>query len=167
MFTEKVLVRVSEFGGSTSGDKNGERSIFLTCLAGKIPNRNTIAGTVAQRSGFEVGKVYLVQVIERGTSVQFGPRYQFQPLMEITDPVKIIEMEKELGSPIVFEVPTTDYVKNEYQRKTDKVISQERKEIEAGTFIPSRKTQGQVQHLVENPGKELSEKEEEIASKNG
>jgi len=62
-FKSLILVNAVAFN-SGKVDKNGEAPVLLNVLAGKAPNRTVISGTIAKRSGFELGKMYIAQVTE-------------------------------------------------------------------------------------------------------
>lgn len=81
-----AVIKVSEFRGKESGpDKNGEMPKYYHPVAGSIPNRNVVAGTVAKDQGFKEGKTYLSQWVKDTNNIDpvYGPRYNFIPLKEL------------------------------------------------------------------------------------
>ena len=65
-FNEMIVVAVTPFSGTDTPDKNGSDPVMLQLIAGKMPNRNVLSGTVASRAGIQVGKSYLMNVRENG-----------------------------------------------------------------------------------------------------
>ncbi len=100
--TTQAIVTVSVFGRE-SLDKNGKQALILLPVAGKIPNRNILAGTTAERAGFESGKSYLVTVRETESN-EYGRQFQWTKVCEVSSPLEIIKATKELGDGTVFSV---------------------------------------------------------------
>lgn len=98
----QVLVTVKEFG-RVSLDKNGKQAVILIPVAGKMPNRNTLAGTTAEREGFEVGKTYLASVREVEEN-EYGRQFQWSKISHVDNPMHIIEATKSLGEAAVYDV---------------------------------------------------------------
>ncbi len=136
VFSKLALVQVVKFQGSTDTDKHGEETMMLICIAGTIPNRNTIAGTIGIRQNFEIGKTYLVQVRERGYDKTFGVDFNWQNLGEVSDPLKKVQLEKELGPATVLTVEHPEGYEGKYQRKTNAVVSFRSERIKAGEYEP-------------------------------
>jgi len=44
-------------------DRNGKQSVILTSVAGRIPNKNVLTGTVAESAKIVAGEMCLVQVL--------------------------------------------------------------------------------------------------------
>ena len=80
-FNSIILVNAVLFSNGKT-DKNGETPVLLNVLAGKAPNRTVISGTVAKRNGFELGKMYMVQVTEREADAQYGRQFNFSKITE-------------------------------------------------------------------------------------
>ena len=81
-----AVIKVSMFRGKDSGpDKNGKMPMYLHPVAGNIPDRNVIAGTVAEDQGFKEDKTYLVQWVKDTKNIDpvYGPRFNFIPLKEL------------------------------------------------------------------------------------
>jgi len=83
MFNSIVLVNATAFN-SGKLDKNGESPILLNVLAGKAPNRTVISGTIAKRNGFEIGRLYMVQITERETDAQYGRQFNINKIADAT-----------------------------------------------------------------------------------
>jgi hypothetical protein len=103
--TTQAIVTVSVFGRE-SLDKNGKQALILLPVAGKIPNRNILAGTTAERGGFEPGHSYLVTVRETEAN-EYGRQFQWTKVCEVSSPLEIIKATKELGDGTVFAVEST------------------------------------------------------------
>ena len=100
-----VVVAVSLFQGEgAKPDSNGFDPVYLTPIAGMSPNRNVIAGTVAQNSGLEIGKSYLCKWTKLEDDPEYGPQYGWTKVSEISNPLDIINAEKELGAGKIFDV---------------------------------------------------------------
>ena len=57
-----AIVAISLFRGeNATTDKNGESPVYLQPIAGAIPNRNVMSGTVAADRGFIPGNSYAVK----------------------------------------------------------------------------------------------------------
>lgn len=115
-----IAVTVTAFSGTTTADKNGKMPVMLQLLAGKMPNRQVMAGTVAERNGFEIGKSYLVQVRLRGVDDEFGDDFNWLKTKELSA-LEIIDCVDKLGVPEVIEVPRPEGFEEKYQRKGDAV----------------------------------------------
>lgn len=137
-FSETIVVTVTPYSGTTTPDKNGQLPVMLQCMAGKMPNRNVLSGTVAERSGFEVGKTYLAQVREQGYDKVFGTAFTFVKMSELNG-VEIVDAVKKLGPPEIFNVERPEGFEEAYERKGDAVESLVTKRIKDGNFEPVMK----------------------------
>lgn len=133
MFTGKIVGTITPFSGTTTTDKNGADSVMVQCIAGKMPNRNVISGTVAQRAGFEVGKTYFIIVREAGYHEVHGTQYDFLKVKELTEGIDIVDTCMALGEPTIFNVEKPE-ISKEYQRKGDKVVGLRTVEEQKGVF---------------------------------
>jgi hypothetical protein len=134
-FSEMIVVTVTPYSGTTTADKNGLMPVMLQCMAGKMPNRNVLSGTVAERSGFHVGKTYLAQVREQGKDKVFGPAFTFVNMGELT-PVDAVKACKDIGPPEILNVERPEGFEKVYERKGDAVESLITKRIQDGNFEP-------------------------------
>lgn len=73
-FVAKVEVLKSE---RATEDKNGLMPVILIGIAGEIPSRTVISGTVAQRMGIYEGDVYLFQADELEEDAMYGRQFTF------------------------------------------------------------------------------------------
>jgi hypothetical protein len=87
-------------------DKNGLLPVILTALAGKIPSKRIIAGTIAQSSGFVPGASYVVAFTEGEEDEQFGRQFQFTNGGRV-GAMEILEFNKALGHGEIVEVMET------------------------------------------------------------
>lgn len=99
-----MAVVAASFFGKESLDSNGKQAIWLSPVAGVIPNKNTISGTVAERSGIDPDKCYLVSINEleeseypEGYKSSYGRQFRFQKVAECSA-VDVPKLQKELGS---------------------------------------------------------------------
>ncbi len=104
MYNEIVAVVVSPFQGQNAVDKNGKNAVWLTPIAGKIPNRAmVVAGTVAERASLVSGTTVMVMINEGVADEQYGRRFNHTVLgpVEVSD---ILHLRKELGTPTIVDV---------------------------------------------------------------
>lgn len=98
-----VLNRKNDKGEvSTVKDKNGCEAIILTPLAGAIPSKRTLAGTIAQRNQMFEGDVFMVQIDELPVDPVNGRQFGWQNLGSLKG-VELIKTIKELGDPSIYD----------------------------------------------------------------
>lgn len=136
MFNEMLVVAITPFSGTSTPDKNGNQAIMMQCIAGKMPNRNVLSGTVASRVGLEIGKTYLINCREQGFDKLFGPDYVFVKVKELETGEDIIRASKELGTAEVFTVLRPEGFEDKYQRKGVAIEGLRTKRIKEGEYIP-------------------------------
>lgn len=137
-----IVVSVTPFSGTTSVDKNGESPVMLQCIAGTMPNRNVLSGTVAKRAGIEVGKTYLMNVRKAGEDDLFGEDFTFIKVSELTG-LDIVKTVKELGNPKIITISRPADWENLYERKSNAIEGQRtirEKEGKYHKIIPSSTT---------------------------
>ena len=135
-FNEMIVVAVTPFSGTDTPDKNGSDPVMLQLIAGKMPNRNVLSGTVAARAGIQVGKSYLMNVRENGFDKLFGPDFTFIKIMELTTAEDLVRASKELGKPEIWTVERPEGFEKEYTRKTNAVEGLRTERILSGEYIP-------------------------------
>lgn len=96
-------------GHEVTSDSNGLNPVVLTIIAGKVPNRNWLSGTLAKSLNIESGKTYLMQVRETAPSVEYGRQFQYSVLKEM-DALEIIQSKNLLGDAIIFDVKSNSGV---------------------------------------------------------
>lgn len=106
-----TLVTPKEFGRE-SLDRNGKQAVILIPVAGKMPNRNIISGTVAEREGFELGKTYLASFREVEAN-EYGRQFQWSKITQVDNPLHIIEATKSLGAAVIYDIDKTTSVREE------------------------------------------------------
>lgn len=148
MFNEMIVVSVTPFSGSTSTDKNNKSTVMLQCIAGKMPNRNVLSGTVAERAGFEVGKTYLAQVREVGFDKDYGPDFNYIMVKELVTGKDIAETSKRLGAPEILNVPRPAGFEQKYTRKSTAVEGQRVTRIKEGSYEPSSGNRSTYEHAT-------------------
>ena len=119
---KQAIVTVATFG-KESIDKNGKQAVILLPVAGKIPNRNVLAGTTAERSGFETGKSYLTSVRETEASDEFGRQFAWTKICEVTSPLEIIKSTELLGEGGIYEVEDTEQSVETNASKKNEVLA--------------------------------------------
>lgn len=87
--------------GQIKLDSNNLQGVYLTPIAGVIPNRNILSGTVAENSGFVPGNSYLVryQRTEDRLNEEDGEMYPNVTFTNLGKPTMrdMIEMEESHG----------------------------------------------------------------------
>lgn len=141
MFNQMIVVSVTPFSGTDTADKNGNYPVMLQCIAGTMPNRNVLSGTVAKRMGIEEGKTYLMSVRESGYDKKFGTDYTFTKIKELHTGKDIVDASKELGDPDVFTVNRPEGFESSYERKGNAIEGIRTKRIKEGQYVP---VQGRV-----------------------
>jgi len=114
-----VIVKVSEFQSTDTTklfDKNGVRNVWLTPIAGKMPNSAlVIAGTVAAKENLTSGSTLLVSVAEREIDPEYGRQFGVTNLGAVPF-ADIVDLTLKLGNAEVIDtvkgfvpktVPTT------------------------------------------------------------
>lgn len=139
MLNEMIVVAVTPFSGTVSADKNGKYPVMLQCLAGRMPNRNVLSGTVAERAGVVIGKTYLMNVRENGIDKLFGADFTFTKVRELQTGEDTIRTIKEIGNSEVLNIERPELFKEEYHRKTVAVEGLRTKRILSGDYEPVQK----------------------------
>jgi hypothetical protein len=101
-FNEIALVVATTFSNGNL-DKNGLEPMLLKCIAGKSVNKSILSGTIAERSGFEPNKSYLVSIIEKDSDEVYGRQFDFTNLGELNG-IELIKAKKELGNALIMNV---------------------------------------------------------------
>ncbi len=103
-----VLVAVAMFQGSTErpaeSDINGHMPVILNPLAGSMPNRRVLSGTVAINAGFIPGKTALVAITETEPDAEYGRRFNFTVANNNVSLLETLEASKALGAPQVIDI---------------------------------------------------------------
>ena len=97
-FNEYVMVAVSAFQKEGSlTDTNGKTNVWLTAVAGKIPNQSmVIAGTVAEKALLTIGGTFLVNVVEGEEDAEYGRQFNVVNLGAVPF-TELISVAKQLG----------------------------------------------------------------------
>jgi len=95
MLNEFFVGRVSLFQNGNP-DKNGNMPVIIVPVAGKCPNRNVISGTVAANMGLDLDKTYLFSVREVDPDEEYGRRFVFTPVSELSGS-EVLEASFKLG----------------------------------------------------------------------
>lgn len=102
MFTGLCVAAVNTFNKGNA-DVNGLMPVILVPVAGQLPNRNVLSGTVAANMGIEPGKTYLFQVREGEADPEYGRRFVFTKLQEMSA-LEILDASAKLGLGKIFSV---------------------------------------------------------------
>ncbi len=106
-----AIVKVAAFNKEgKSQDKNGKQNVILLPIAGKIPSKNVLAGTVAEGEGFEIGKTYLASVRELEPSAEFGRQFQWTKAGSFDSLLDLVKTSKEFGEGSTFDAGVAEVV---------------------------------------------------------
>lgn len=109
MFTGLCVAAVNTLNKGNA-DVNGLMPVILVPVAGQLPNRNVLSGTVAANMGIEPGKTYLFQVREGETDPEYGRRFVFTKLQEMSA-LEILDASAKLGLGKIFSVDEPETAK--------------------------------------------------------
>ena len=100
-----AIVNANAFRKDGRGyDRNGKQNIFLTCIAGKMPNKCMVmSGTVAEQNGIEIGKTYMVAFNEGKTDPQYGRQFSTTKLGEVSVIDTLTAVDR-LGEAVIVDV---------------------------------------------------------------
>ncbi|KUJ51741.1 hypothetical protein [Chryseobacterium sp. JAH] len=93
-FVAKVEVLQSE---RATEDKNGLKPVILIGIAGEIPSRTVISGTVAQRMGICEGAVYLFQADELEEDPMYGRQFTFMAISKQLSAIETLQASDFVG----------------------------------------------------------------------
>lgn len=131
---EMIVVAVTPFSGTSTPDKNSKYPVMLQCIAGTMPNRNVLSGTVAEKLGIEIGKSYLMQVRETGYDKQFGRDFTFVKIRELETAADVVVTSKDLGKPNVIRIDRPEGFKSQYERSGDAIEGVRTKRAKEGLY---------------------------------
>lgn len=104
-----AIVRAVMFNGGSS-DKNGLEPILLDVVAGKVPSKRVLAGTLAAREGFVANSSYMVS-IEEVEANEYGRQFRFKNLGSITG-LELMKACRDLGAGKVIDVSEEEAVES-------------------------------------------------------
>lgn len=126
--TQKIMKNQAKFSGMAvvtavelshkAADKNGLLPVMLISVAGTIPNRNVLSGTVADSAGIEVGKTYLVQCTEVEADPTYGRRFNWLKLGEPTL-MEVAQAPKTIGKAGIFDVSEVEETEDADNKQVD------------------------------------------------
>ena len=113
MFLATVVTFTGTDENPAEADKHGKMPVLLNVVAGQCPNKRVVAGTIAERNNFEIGKAYLFQATETEPDEQYGRQFNFTAVKEATL-MEVVEAGKLLGPAALLDA-TTEEVKQEIE----------------------------------------------------
>lgn len=93
-FVAKVELLKSE---RASEDKNGLMPVILIGIAGEIPSKTVISGTVAQRMGIYEGSIYLFQANEIESDPLYGRQFNFMAISKELSAIETLQASDFVG----------------------------------------------------------------------
>ena len=109
--SNQTIVSVGLFQGTkdkpATANKNGLMPLYLTPVSGKFPEgRQVMDGTVAERAGIEIGKMYLINIDEVEAN-EYGRQFQITKLSVIGG-IEFAMAAKQLGAAQLFSLESAD-----------------------------------------------------------
>lgn len=107
--SNQTIISLGMYQGSAAkavtANKNGLMPLYITPVSGKFPEgRNILDGSVAERGGFEAGKMYLISIDEIDAN-EYGRQFQFNKLSVISG-MEFAIAAAQLGKAQVFSLET-------------------------------------------------------------
>ncbi|MCW3160817.1 hypothetical protein [Chryseobacterium oryctis] len=93
-FVAKVEMLKSE---KANEDKNGLMPVILIGIAGEIPSKTVISGTVAQRMGIYEGSIYLFQANEIEVDPLYGRQFNFMAISKELSAIETLQASDFVG----------------------------------------------------------------------
>ena len=78
-------------------DKNGLMPVILIGIAGEIPSKTVISGTVAQRMGIYEGSIYLFQANEIEEDPLYGRQFNFMAISKELSAIETLQTSDFVG----------------------------------------------------------------------
>lgn len=116
-FNSIAAATVAQFNNGKA-DKNGLMPVILIPVAGRMPNRNVLSGTVADNMGIKVEETYLFKVTEVEPDEEFGRRFNYTPLAKL-GVIEILEAQTKLGDGSIFSVDEKEESKPKVAKISD------------------------------------------------
>ncbi len=88
-------------------DKNGYMPVILLGIAGEMPSKNVISGTVAENMDLTPGEVYLFNAKEQETDPQYGRNFTFMKLSSALGAIELLQACDFVGPLRVVDVEST------------------------------------------------------------
>lgn len=173
----KFLGIVSVFGRARDAkgniidrDVNELPSAWITPLAGSIPNRNTITGSVIKRAGVPIDENGIISYGEREGNAdgkriifgsynlqneheQYGPQYSWNVIRDMSNASakEIMETEEFLGEPGIFDVGRVN-LPADYVRRTNQHVGRNRMDERSHSVLSPQQGSNVVENAVATAG---------------
>lgn len=116
-----ALVNVTNF---TNVKNPGKKAFLLRVISGSIPSKSVISEVIATSEGFEPGKNYLVNIMERESDPVYGRQFSFNNFGEIKTITELMTNVRLFGAPVIVNVDAvieTPVTEEDPKPKTEKV----------------------------------------------
>lgn len=87
-----------------SPDKNGLNPVILIGIAGEMPSKCVLSGTLAENMELEYGGVYLFNATETEYSPMYGRNFRYVRLSQKLNPIEILQSSDYVGNLKVVDV---------------------------------------------------------------
>ena len=90
-----------------SEDKNGFMPIILLGIAGDMPSKNVISGTVAENMDLTIGGVYLFNAKVQDPDTNYGRTFTFMRLSTALGAIELLQASDFVGELRIVDVEST------------------------------------------------------------
>ncbi|MCJ7934018.1 MAG: hypothetical protein MUW56_10370 [Chryseobacterium sp.] len=104
-FVAKVELLKSE---KANEDKNGLMPVILIGIAGEIPSKTVISGTVAQRMGIYEGSIYLFQANEIESDPLYGRQFNFMAISKELSAIETLQASDFVGKLTIIKIDSSE-----------------------------------------------------------
>ena len=89
-------------------DKNGLLPVILLGIAGEMPSKNVISGTVADNMDLDIGGVYLFNAKEQDPDPMYGRNFTFMKLSFPLGAIELLQASDFVGNLKIVDVESTE-----------------------------------------------------------
>lgn len=89
-------------------DKNGHMPVILLGIAGEMPSKNVISGTIAENMSLDIGAVYLFNAKEQDYDPEYGRNFTFMKLSYPLGAIELLQASDFVGNLKVVDVDSTE-----------------------------------------------------------
>lgn len=89
-------------------DKNGLMPVILLGIAGEMPGKNVLSGTIAENMDLSIGGVYLFNAKEQDYDLQYGRNFTFMKLSNALGPIELLQASDFVGNLKIVDVESAE-----------------------------------------------------------
>lgn len=91
-------------------DKNGLMPVILLGIAGEMPSKNVLSGTIAENMDLSIGGVYLFNAKEQDYDPEYGRNFTFMRLSYALGAIELLQASDFVGNLKIVDVDSTESV---------------------------------------------------------